>query len=302
MSDANSGDKTSIGRTLRDWLLGLLGRNDPAKLRENIEELLDRRSPEARADEGEESRPELGAEERAMLGNILKFGALTVDDVKVPRADIVAIETTAGFDDLMKAFIESGNSRIPVYRETLDDVVGMIHIKDLAPFWAAPRNFSLQQVLRRVPVVPSTMSALALLAEMRKGRQHMAVVVDEYGGVDGLVTIEDLVERIVGAIDDEYDTVGAPLVVEKSGYVEADGRASIEDVETKIGKSLRTDDLAPEIDTIAGLVASLAGHLPMQGDRIEHPAGPVFEVLDADRRRVKRVRVHASTENPGNAT
>lgn len=292
MSEPASEEKFTVGRALRDWLRGLFGRNDPAKLRENIEELLDPKAPEARDDEVEAARPALGAEERAMLGNILEFGDLSVSDVKVPRTDIVAIDATASFDELMRVFIESRKSRLPVYRETLDDVVGMIHIKDLAPFWAAPRNFVVDQVLRRVPVVPTTMSALALLAEMRKGRQHMAMVVDEYGGVDGLVTIEDLVERIVGEIDDEYDTVGAPLVVEKAGAVEADARASIEEVETRIGEGLRTDDLPQEIDTLGGLVVSLAGHVPTAGERIAHPRGPIFEVLDADRRRVKRIRVH----------
>lgn len=131
MSDHTTGDKPKLGRTFRDWLRGLFGKNDPAKLRENIEELLDPKAPEVRAGEGEDPRPELSAEERAMLANILNFGDLSVDDVKVPRADIVAIEATADFDDLMKAFIESGNSRIPVYRETLDDVIGMIYIKGI---------------------------------------------------------------------------------------------------------------------------------------------------------------------------
>jgi CBS domain containing-hemolysin-like protein len=136
------------------------------------------------------------------------------------------------------------------------------------------------------------MRALALLAEMRKSRQQLAVVVDEYGGIDGLVSIEDLIERIVGKIDDEYDTVGAPLVIEKAGAIEADARAKIEDAEARVGEGLRTEELPPEIDTIGGLVVALAGHVPVSGERIEHPRGPVFEVIDADRRRVKRLRIH----------
>jgi CBS domain containing-hemolysin-like protein len=292
MSESSAGEKTGIGRALRDWVRGLFGRSDPAKLRENIEELLDAKPTETRESEAEAPRPELGAEEREMLGNILDFGELKVDDVKIPRTDIVAVEVGATFEDLMRVFVETRKSRLPVYRETLDDVVGIVHIKDLAPFWAAPRNFALERVLRRVPVVPASMRALALLAEMRKSRQQLAVVVDEYGGIDGLVSIEDLIERIVGKIDDEYDTVGAPLVIEKAGAIEADARAKIEDAEARVGEGLRTEELPPEIDTIGGLVVALAGHVPVSGERIEHPRGPVFEVIDADRRRVKRLRIH----------
>lgn len=289
MTESAQSEKASAFRSLRDWLRGLFGRNDPAKLRENIEELLDPKPAEARDEAAEGARPELGAEERAMLGNILNFGELSVDDVKVPRTDIVSVEAGVSFDDLMNIFIESRKSRIPVYRDTLDDVLGMVHIKDLAPFWAAPKNFSLDSVLRRIPVVPTTMSALALLAEMRKGRQHMAMVVDEYGGVDGLVTIEDLVERIVGDIEDEYDTDETPRIVERDGVIEADGRAAVEEIEKRLGYRLRPDGLGEEIDTVGGLVAALIGRVPAPGEKVESDSGVVFEILDADRRRIKRL-------------
>ena len=292
MSETPPSERSGLGRAFRDWVRGLFGQSDPTRLRENIEELLEAKPGEPRESETEAPRPELGADEREMLGNILDFGELKVDDVKIPRADIVAVEAGASFEDLMRIFVETRKSRLPVYRETLDDVIGMVHIKDIAPFWAASRDFALERVLRRIPVVPATKRALSLLAEMRKSRQQLAVVVDEYGCVDGLVTIEDLIERIVGKIDDEYDTVGAPLMVEKAGAVEADARVKIEDTEARVGEGLRTDELPPEIDTIGGLVVALAGHVPVPGERIEHPRGPVFEVIDSDRRRVKRLRIH----------
>jgi CBS domain containing-hemolysin-like protein len=229
------------------------------------------------------------------------FKELRVDDVMTPRADILALDISCPLDELVRVFVEAGHSRLPLYRETLDDPVGVVHIKDVVkliapdpdrptPNWSEP---VLYRIRRDVLYVPASMRAAALLLKMQSSRIHMAMVIDEFGGTDGLVTLEDLVEAVVGEIEDEHDEHADAAIVRRPGGVfEVEARALLEDLEAAVGETLSPADLDEEIDTVAGLVSALAGRVPQRGEVIRHPQGYDFEVLDADPRRVKRLRVH----------
>jgi CBS domain containing-hemolysin-like protein len=234
-----------------------------------------------------------------------EFEDLTVEDVMKPRADILALEVTCPFEEVVARFVEAEHSRMPVYRETLDDVVGVVHVKDVFKLLAAapsrrpkPTDPVLQRrrtLVRKGLFVPASMRAAQLLAMMRNSHSHMALVIDEFGGVDGLATLEDLLERLVGQIEDEHDeAAGAslnPIAEDEAGWV-VDGRATLEELEAAMGGvDLAPPDLDEEIDTVAGLVNTLAGRVPKPRERIRHPAGFELEVLAGDPRRVKRVRV-----------
>ena len=226
------------------------------------------------------------------------FKTLRVDDVMTPRADIVAVEISSPFADLLARFIEAEHTRMPIYRETLDDPVGQVHIKDVFKLLAdeALRPAADEPVLRRlrreILYVPGSMRAADLLVRMQASRMHMALVIDEFGGTDGLVTLEDVIEAVVGEIDDEYDEVApAQVIARPGGLIDADGRAPLEDLEHMLGASLAPPDLEEDIDTVAGLVGVLAGRVPQRGEVISHPDGFEFEITDADPRRVKRVRI-----------
>ena len=266
----------------------LRGRGGEETLRESIEELLEEH-PEAETPEDDA--------ERALLRNVLEVGDLRVGEIRVPRADIIAVQADIAFDDLVKMLIEAEHSRLPVYRETLDDVIGMLHIKDVVPYLAGREGFALSKVLRRVLVVPPSKTVLDLLREMRGKRIHMAIVVDEYGGVDGLVTIEDVLEQIVGEIDDEHDEVEGPMLVERApGLFDAQGRLPVEEMEEKFGRSLIDPEEDEDVDTLGGLIVARLGRVPQRGELIEHPSGLAFEVTDADPRRVKRVRIRVPAD------
>jgi CBS domain containing-hemolysin-like protein len=271
---------------LRNWLRSLRrGRNGEASLRDAIEELI-----------GEsESEPDaalISRDESSLLLNILKFGDLTAYDIMVPRADIIAVAVDIELAALVRALVSQGHSRLPVFRETLDDVVGMVHIKDVLACVAGDRDYALSSLIREVLFVAPSMRVLDLLLQMRLARVHMALVVDEFGGIDGLVTIEDVVEQIVGEIEDEHDVAEAPkLVPRPDGTLIADARTPIEEFEARVGPVLTAEEREQDIDTLAGLVVSLTGRLPSRGELISHPSGLAFEVLDADPRRVKRLRV-----------
>ncbi len=275
---------TGFAGTIRDWLRALgRGRNGDASLRESLEEVIE---------EHEQTEAPINPEERLMLMNILSFGDKRVDDVMVPRADIVGIDADTPLAEVVERFRTVAHSRIPIYRETLDDVVGVLHIKDLVRFWGRREGTSWAGVLRKPLFVPPSMSVVDLLLQMRARRKHMAVVVDEYGGTDGLVTIEDLVEEIVGDIRDEYDIVEGPMMVDRpDGSIEADARTEIEEFEKRVGHDLLPEEEDEEIDTLGGLVFALLGRVPQRGEVIKHPAGLEIEVIDADPRRIKRLRV-----------
>jgi CBS domain containing-hemolysin-like protein len=215
----------------------------------------------------------------------------------VPRVDIVAVDVDTGFPELVKLLVEEGHSRLPVYQDDLDHIIGMVHVKDVLGFVAARRTATLQSLLRKVLFLAPSTPVLDLLSQMRQQRVHMAFVVDEFGGIDGLITIEDLVEEIVGEIEDEHDE-GEPIYIlsRPDGTLLVDARTPIELLGERIGIDLVPSDDEEEIDTIGGLIVTLAGHVPTSGEIIRHPSGVEFEILGADERRVRRVRVAVPSE------
>jgi len=284
-------------------LIGLVrrllpGRGEAARLRESLEEVIE--------ESDAVDRP-LAREERSMMLNILNFGELKVADIMVPRADIIAVEANTPLPDLVRIFRDAQHSRLPVYRDTLDNPIGMVHIKELIGLAVpesegAPHPKTMQDIRRDVLFVPPSMPVVNLLVKMQSTRIHLALVIDEYGGTDGLVSIEDLVEQIVGDIEDEHDTDEAKLIIpRKDGEFDASARADLEEVEKAVGFSLVDEEEAEEIDTLAGLVFSLVGRVPQRGEIVAHPAGVEFEVLDADPRRLKRLRVRVIKPQDGEA-
>ena len=231
-------------------------------------------------------------QERFLIGNILKVHDRNAADVMVPRVDIVALDVEQPFAELVKCMVEQGHSRVPIYRESLDDVIGFVHVKDVLAPVADRRPGRVSRLLRKVLYVAPSVPILDLLVQMRQARTHIAVVVDEFGGIDGLVTIEDLIEEIVGEIEDEHDVAEAPTLIERpDGSIIADARLPIEALEEYHGGPLRPEGGQEVVDTLGGLVFTLAGRVPKRGEIIAHPDGLEFEVLDADPRRVKRLRV-----------
>jgi CBS domain containing-hemolysin-like protein len=265
----------------------LFGDESEPTLREEIEDAID---------EAEESGPiagDLSPAERQMLRNLLHFGEQTAGDICVTRGDIVAVPDDIGFDQLVAAFADAGHSRLPVYGDSLDSVVGMVHIKDV--FVATvddTRDRSLGALMREPLFVPESMGVIELLARMRADRIHLAIVVDEFGGTEGLVTIEDVVEEIVGDIEDEHDDAeAAMLTLLEDGLWEADARIELDELAEAIDPHLSSED--DEVDTLGGLIFLLAGHIPAVGECIAHPSGWKLETVDSDPRRVLRVRLHA---------
>ncbi len=241
--------------------------------------------------------PELDRHERALIANVLRLRETTASDVMVPRTDIVAMRLDASFQQVVAQIRADGHSRLPVYREQLDDIVGMVHIKDVYAYVGHPPDFSLGNILRRPLMVAPQIPVLDLLVQMRQARMHLALVVDEYGGIDGLVTIEDLVETIVGDIADEHDEIEGPMITERpDGALDIDARLPVEAFETRLGSVLTDDERDADINTVGGLVFTLAGRVPARGEVISHPSGLEFRVLDADPRRIRRVRVRRAAQ------
>jgi CBS domain containing-hemolysin-like protein len=280
-------------------LLQTFGLGEEPDLRELIEDALARSKSDT-----------LSLQERSMLRRILRLGTLTIEDVMVPRADIIAVDDTISVADLMGVFRQAEHSRVPVYHETLDDPRGMVHIRDLMSWITSEaeackegslnlgkvdlgRNIASINILREILYVPGSMSVLDLLLKMQTTRLHLALVVDEYGGTDGLVSIEDLVEEVVGDIADEHDVDDEPLIKSdpRLGLV-ADARTPISDLEKHLGLELASEEQEEEVDTLGGLVFAIAGRIPARGELVQHPSGIKFEVLDADPRRIKKLRIH----------
>jgi magnesium and cobalt transporter len=218
-----------------------------------------------------------------------------VEDVAIPRVEIVSVSHNIKLDELVKVFRESGLTRLPVFKETLDTPTGMIHLKDLAlkhGFNGKGGRFSLSRMVRPVLFVPPSMPLGVLLQKMQSDRMHMALVIDEYGGVDGLVTIEDLIEQIIGEIEDEHDVDEDEMwVLEKPGRYMVKSRTPLAEFEAEIGQKLSGEEQDEEIDTIGGLIFMLAGRVPARGEVVKHPSGAEFEIVDADPRRIKKIRV-----------
>ncbi len=267
----------------------LAGRNGEHSVRASIAELVQEAAEESQLPG---QVPELDRQERALIANVLRLRGTTADDVMVPRADIVAMRVDVTLDEAIDQLRREGHSRMPVYREQLDDIVGMVHIKDVFAYVGRPDEFRLESILRRPLLVAPQIPVLDLLLQMRQARMHLALVVDEYGGIDGLVTIEDLVEEIVGDISDEHDEVPGPMVTERGdGSLDLDARLPVEEFEARLGPVLTEDERAADIDTVGGLVFTLAGRVPARGEVISHPSGFEFRVLEADARRIRRLRV-----------
>jgi len=260
-------------------------------MRESLEEVIE---------ESERETQDLSSQERLMLANLLTFGDSSVSDVMVPRADIVAVEEQTPFAEAVALFREAQHSRLPIYRETLDDPLGMVHIKDIVALVEIGTDgqlhwppTSISKLKREVLFVPAAMPALDLLMKMQATRIHMALVIDEYGGTDGLVTIEDLVEEIVGDIDDEHDVDQTPEIVARpDSKFDADARVSLEDFKERTGIDLTKMETEEDVDTLGGVVAAALGRVPVRGEIVSH-AGVEFEILEADPRRAKRLRVRA---------
>jgi magnesium and cobalt transporter len=272
-------------------ILHVLGRRGTEQtLRQSIAELVEEAgaAPQNPGDD----LPELDRQERALIANILRLRGTIANDVMIPRADIVALRADLTLDETLQKLREEQHSRLPIYRDQLDDIIGMVHIKDVFAYIGRPEEFSLEKMLRRPLMVAPQAPVLDLLVQMRQARVHLALVIDEYGGVDGLITIEDLVETIVGDIADEHDDE-VPLVMERpDGTLDIAARLSIEDFEEKMGPVLTPEERASSIDTVGGLIFTLAGRVPAQNEIITHPSsGAEFQVLDADPRHILKVRV-----------
>ena len=278
-SSSNSGGRIWQG------LRGLLFGDRDASLRNQIEDAIDGHEEDGDA----HKKGDLSSVERQMLRNLLHFGERTAGDVAVPRSDIIAVPETIGFAELVSALAEAEHSRLPVYRDSLDTVTGMIHIKDvfriLASGEAPPATIA--GLIRQPRYVPQSMGVLDLLADMRASQTHLAIVLDEYSGTDGLITIEDLVEEIVGEIEDEHDDAPAPMLISlEGGMWDADARAELEDVAELIDPRLAEVD--GDVDTLGGLAFVLAGHVPQVGEIVEHESGWRIEVTEGDLRRAVR--------------
>lgn len=265
----------------------LFGEDSEPTLRGQIEDAIE---------EAEESRPvagDLSPPERQMLKNLLHFGDQTAGDICVTRGDIIAVRSNVEFDALVGAFADAGHSRLPVYGESLDEVVGMVHIKDVfVALVDESRDRSIGALMREPLFVPESMGVIELLARMRAERTHLAIVVDEFGGTEGLVTIEDVVEEIVGDIEDEHDEAEAGmLTLLEDGLWEADARLELDDLKQSVDARLTAED--DEVDTVGGLTFILAGRILQPGESVLHPSGWRLESVEADGRRIKRVRLHA---------
>jgi hemolysin (HlyC) family protein len=302
---AREGLKTWVTRMLR----ALFGWK-PGSIRDDLEIVLEAASGETG----------FSPEERAMLTNILELGERRVEDVMVPRADIVAVEQDIILGELVKVFEGAGHSRLVAYHDTLDDPVGMVHIRDLIAFMAqraavdgepngkrtkpVPAGLDLKAInlslslastgiIRKILFVPPSMPAIDLLAKMQATRIHLALVIDEYGGTDGLVSIEDIVEQIVGDIEDEHDQAESPDVVPQGdGSFLADARAGLDEVTATVGPDFDVGEVADEVDTLGGYLVVQVGRVPVRGELMPGPRGFEIEVLDADPRRVKKVRIY----------
>jgi len=291
-SSSRSEEDSSRSGLLSGLKTLLFGGDKEPSLREQIEEVIDEAEEEGQDRRGSSAVGDLSPIERKMLRNLLHFGEQTVDDVAVPRGEIIAIPESASFAEIVALFAEAGHSRLPVYRESLDEVIGMIHVKDVFAVLAEKRAPPpLLDLIRQPLYVPQSMGVLDLLADMRAQRTHLAIVIDEYSGTEGLVTIEDLVEEIVGEIEDEHDDEPVLLFTRGTdGCWDADARAELDDIGEAIDPRLA--EVEEDVDTLGGLSAVLAGHVPEVGEILLHPSGWRIEVIEADERRVHRLRLH----------
>jgi len=252
------------------------------------------RRPKVEADSASHIQSHRSSGQSAMRLRLQEFEQARVEDAMIPRADIVAVEVETGFDELITIFAEATHSRLPVYRETLDNPIGFVHIKDVVGEIARDgpnAKKPLERIARNTLIVPPSMPLGDLLVKMQATRIHLAIVVDEYGGTDGLISLEDLVEEIVGEIEDEHDSGTPMLTVRGTDVWEVDARIEIEDFAEQTGINLELADYEDEIDTLGGVAFALAGRIPERGEVLRHPSGTDFEIVDADSRRIRRMKL-----------
>lgn len=269
------------------WLKNLFTCKHEASLKEAIEEAIE--------EHAEQSEEQLAPQERVMLHNVLSFSETTVSDIMIPRTDIVAVPHDISFEALKSHILDQRHTRTPVYQESLDHVLGFLHVKDIIPMLAGDRPYNLRAYLRTMLYVPPSMKVLDLLAKLRAAGSHMAIVVDEHGGTDGLVTLEDVVEEIVGDIQDEHDedeVTNDHIHKINDKVLEVNARIRIEQLARHLGSELVNAEDGEEFDTLAGLISTKLGRVPAKGEVIDHTNGMRFEIVDADPRRIRKVRVH----------
>ncbi len=289
-SDSGDGDsRRSVWRSLKRFM----GADHDQSLRAALEEAIDEHEDAGGGGSGEGAGGDLSALERQMVRNLLHFSEHDADDVAIPRGEIVAVPAAASWEELIAMFAEHGHSRMPVYGESLDEIRGMMHLKDVFPFLATgkapPRDWTT--LMRQPLFVPQARGALDVLADMRASRVHLAVVVDEYSGTDGIITIEDLVEEIVGDIEDEHDDAPAQLILPLDGGLwDADARVTLDEVAEKVDPRLAEVD--EDVDTLGGLAFVLAGHIPPAGAILTHGSGWKLEITGGNERHVTRLRLH----------
>jgi CBS domain containing-hemolysin-like protein len=290
-------EQAGLLKRFKGWLrVNLRGRHHDNSLKEALEEVLE---------EHEEDGEQLPDEEQNMLKNVLEFGDLTVRDIMTPRTDIKAVEYNIGLDELKAHISQHRHTRIPVFNDTLDNVKGFVHIKDLVPLLSGDTPFNMALILRDILFVPPSMKLINLLVDMRKAGVHMAIVVDEYGGTDGLATLEDLFEEIVGDIQDEHDEEEEnALNWTSQGVCDVDARIPIERLEAELALPLKSVSGETQFDTLGGLIFHQLGRVPGRHEIITHVSGAKFEILAADPRRIQRVRIYApvKTEEDGTKT
>ncbi|KXV24894.1 hemolysin family protein [Gluconobacter japonicus] len=283
-------DRSDDGRKNSRGLFGLFGRRGRDQgLRESIATLV-QEAAQPLEETGDE--PELDRQERALIMNVLRLRDITADDVMIPRADIIAMPESISFNDALDHMRRENHSRMPVYRGQLDDIAGMIHVKDLVAYVDDPEAFDIRPLLRQPLMIAPTIPVLDLLLQMRQRRMHMALVIDEYGSIDGLVTIEDLIETIVGDISDEHDDpVTTPWVERPDGSFDIDARLPVRQLEERLGAVLTDAEREAEIETVGGLVFRMAEHVPARDEVLTHDSGLEFRVLDADARHIRALRM-----------
>jgi magnesium and cobalt transporter len=285
MTEASSEPAPLLPR-IKSWLRAML-RDQTHDVKEALEEVLD---------EHTEGGTPLPPEEQNMLKNVLSFGELEVKDIMTPRSEIKAVEYNVSLDELKAHIAQHRHTRVPVYNDTLDNIKGFVHTKDLVPLLSGDEPFNMALVLRDVLFVPPSMKLIALLFKMRMAGVHMAMVIDEYGGTDGLVTLEDLFEEIVGDIHDEHDEEEqeAPLSWGANHSCDVDARVTVDKLEKELGLELRPATGEKDYDTLGGLIFHQLGRVPVRNEIIEHGSGTRFEILAADPRRIQTVRIYAS--------
>lgn len=284
LSKSNNGDsakKNSFLKKLKSRTSRFLRITPSISLEEEVAELIEEHDPEG---------TQIGSEERSIVHNVLGISDVKVSDVMIPRTDIIATDHAITLKSLRALLIKEEHTRIPIYKGSLDKVIGFVHIKDLIPLLGGDKEFNIDDILRTILYVPPSMKLLDLLVRMRDNRVHVALVIDEYGGTDGLVTMEDIMEEIVGEIEDEHDEVeGEDIIALGSGVFEVNARADVKELEEQVGLSLRKKD--EDYDTVGGLLFLMLGRVPDKGEVVSHPSGVEFRILEADPRLIKKVRV-----------